>query len=263
MTGEYKGTRTEGTAYTALQNAEMALANRRDILYTEGVIKVVLIDIDNTVMDFDRCSKRSMKLTCEDWGIPFKDGMFDAFKSYNDRRWQEIERGELTVKRLFEVRWNEVFASLGIPMSDGPKFERDFHVYLNVSDIPEDGAKEALAYLSKKYRVFAASNSNTMKQALRLQKTGMLPYFEGLFLSEDMGATKPDRAFFDIIFSNLGGVTPEETVMIGDSLSADIAGAAAYGIRTVWYNKARLSYDSSCPPADFVIYDMRDVRNIL
>ena len=102
-----------------------------------------------------------------------------------------------------------------------------------------------------------------MKQALRLQKTGMLHYFEGLFLSEDIGATKPDRAFFDIIFSNLDGVAPNEAIMIGDSLSADIAGAAAYGIGTCWYNKARLAYDPSRPPADFVIYDMRELKKIL
>lgn len=232
-------------------------------VYNQSMTKVILIDIDNTVMDFDRCSERSMRLTCADWGIPYERGMFDAFKRYNDRRWQDIERGELTVARLFEIRWNEVFASLGVPMSDGPKFERDFHVYLNVSDIPEDGAKEALEYLSKKYRVFAASNSNKMKQAVRLEKTGMLGYFEKLFLSEDMGATKPSARFFDIIFNSLPDVAPAEAVMIGDSLTADISGAAAYGLRTVWYNKARRPYDASDPPADFVIEDMRDVKSIL
>lgn len=227
------------------------------------MLKVILIDIDNTVMDFDRCSERSMRLTCTDWGIPYSYDMFEAFKRYNDRRWQDIERGELTVKRLFEIRWNEVFASLGIPMSDGPKFERDFHVYLNVSDIPEDGAKQALEYLSKKYRVFAASNSNTMKQSLRLEKTNMLQYFERLFLSEDMGATKPSREFFGIIFSSLPDVKPNEAMMIGDSLTADISGAAAYGIKTCWYNKARRPFDPASPPADFVIEDMREISKIL
>lgn len=227
------------------------------------MLKAIFVDIDNTVMDFDRCSERSMRLTCKDWGVAYDRSMFEVFKRYNERRWQEIERGELTVARLFEVRWNEVFAMLGIPMSDGPKFERDFHVYLNVSDIPEDGAKEALEYLSKKYRVFAASNSNTMKQALRLEKTGMLGCFERLFLSEDMGAIKPDPAFFDIIFSSLPDVRPDEALMLGDSLTADIAGAAAYGLRTCWYNKSRRPYDAACPPADFVIQDLREICNIL
>ncbi len=219
------------------------------------------MDIDNTVMDFDRCSERSMRLTCADWGIPYTRDMFDVFKRYNDRRWQDIERGELTVARLFEIRWNEVFASMDIPISDGPKFERDFHVYLNVSDIPEKGAKEALQYLSGKYRVFAASNSNTMKQALRLEKAGMLQYFERLFLSEEMGATKPSAKFFDIIFKSLDDVTPSQTVMIGDSHTADIAGAAAYGITTCWYNKAGLP--DNVAGADFVVRDLSELARIL
>ena len=227
------------------------------------MIKAVFIDIDNTIMDFDRCSERSMRMTCADWGIAYDRGMFDVFKRYNDRRWQDIERGELTVARLFEVRWNEVFALLGKPISNGPQFERDFHVYLNVSDIPVDGAKDALQYLSRKYAVYAASNSNTMQQAVRLEKTGMAQYFTALFLSEELGAVKPHKEFFDACFSRIGDVKPCETVMIGDSLTADISGAAAYGMTTCWYNHSRLPYDKSALPADFVIDDIRDVKTFL
>ncbi len=227
------------------------------------MIKAVFIDIDNTVMDFDRCSERSMRLTCADWDIAYDASMFEVFKRYNDRRWQDIERGELTVARLFEVRWNEVFALLGVPMTDGPEFERDFHVYLNVSDIPVDGAREALEYLHGKYRVYAASNSNTMKQRLRLEKTDMLRFFDDIFLSEELGETKPSPAFFDACFARIGDLSPSETVMIGDSLTADILGAASYGMTTCWYNHNRLPYDKSSLPADFVINDIRDVKTFL
>ncbi len=233
------------------------------LVYNMGMLKLVLVDIDNTLLDFDKCSEDSMKRACEDFGIPFERSMFEVFKRTNDRLWLQIEQRTLTKERLFEIRWNLIFHELGVRGVDGVEFEKQFHVYLNVSHIPVDGALSALEYLASRYRVCAASNAVTSQQPLRLEKAGMLKYIERLFLSDKMGSPKPQREFFDICLAQLGDVRPDEMLMLGDSLSADISGAAAYGIRTCWYNHNHIPYDTSSPPADFVIEHMQNVRDIL
>ena len=66
----------------------------------------------------------------------------------------------------------------------------------------------------------------------------MLDAFERLFISGQMGAEKPSRVFFDRCLAQLPGVRPEQCLMIGDSLTADIAGGRAVGMRTCWFDPA-------------------------
>ena len=80
-------------------------------------------------------------------------------------------------------------------------------------------------------------------------------------MSEELGFPKPQKEFFDACFKRLPGVNPQETVMIGDSLSADIKGAREYGLKTVWYNHRR--EPSAHVECDFVVERLLDIKNIL
>ena len=79
-----------------------------------------------------------------------------------------------------------------------------------------------------------------------------------LFFSESIGHAKPSRGFFDACIKAAGAVKPEEIMMIGDALSADIEGAAACGLRTCWYTPMRL-----CSSADHVVQTLEEIKNIL
>ncbi len=222
--------------------------------------KVIFIDVDNTLLDFDKCSEDAMLNTCLDFGITFKPEMFDAFKKINKGLWHRLENGEITKGELFDVRWVNVFGMFCIDV-DGAAFETRFHDFLNVSAIPIDGAADALKYLASKYRVCVASNAPTCQQPLRMEKANMLQYIEKFFISEEIGHPKPQREFFDACFALLPDVTPDETVMIGDSLNADIRGARAYGIRTCWYNHDKIPYKGD--EADMIIDKIADVKIVL
>ena len=68
----------------------------------------------------------------------------------------------------------------------------------------------------------------------RIASTGLGQYIDGLFVSEDKGAAKPDAAFFDLILEKIG--EPRETcVMIGDSLTSDMLGAKNASLKSVWF----------------------------
>lgn len=197
-------------------------------------IKAVLLDIDNTVLDFHECAKAAMLSAAEEKGIVFPENYFETFLNINNALWHRIEQGELTREELFLIRWPTIFKALGVD-ADGIEFEKLFRQNLLYAAEPVDGAKEMLEYLSGRYPVYAATNSMYDQQVTRLEKAGFLKYFSGMFVSEKIGAQKPSQAFYEHCIKSLE-LKPDEIMMIGDSLTADIGGAKQAGIKTCWFN---------------------------
>jgi 2-haloacid dehalogenase len=93
-----------------------------------------------------------------------------------------------------------------------------------------------------------------------MEKAGYLPYLRHLFISEEIGAAKPSPLFFEACLAALAPLRPDEVLMIGDSLTADIAGAAGCGIRTCWYRHGSCKDGSA---ADYCVADLREICGIL
>lgn len=209
-------------------------------------MKAVFIDIDNTLLSFDEYVRHTMKTGFEHCGLePYEPYMYDVFHRENNTLWRMIEQGKITFSQLEKTRWNNVFSALGIEF-DGPTFERYFRKSLFDSAIPENGAYDLLERLHKKYILCAASNGPYEQQLNRLRVAGMTKYFSHVFISEKIGAQKPSKEFFDRAFADLneGGkqlILPQDTMIIGDSLSSDIAGGRQYGMLTCFYKRDPLS----------------------
>ena len=224
------------------------------------MIKCIFTDIDNTLLDFQKCAASSIKSGFADWSLPYDDGVFPTFERINNGLWLQIENKTLTLDELHRVRWQRIFAELGIE-ADSEAFEWVFVKYLDESCDTVDGAEELCRYLSSKYVLCAASNAPYEQQRYRLEKAGLLPYFSHLFISEDVGFPKPGKEFFDECFRRLDNVSPEETVMIGDSLTADINGGADYGLTTVWYRHKKEAVPTDCR-ADHSVTRLEEIRDI-
>ena len=205
-------------------------------------MKLVLIDIDNTLLDFDAYIRRTMEEGFAYFGLrPYEPWMYDVFHRENNKLWRQIEEGTLTFPELEKIRWNNVFAALDMDF-DGVVFEKYFRTALHESAIPVDGARELLEALRGRYLLAAASNGPYEQQLHRLEIGGMKPYFDYFFISEHAGAAKPAPAFFDYAFRELNEnrsvpILPQETLIIGDSLSSDIAGGLQYGMKTCYYRR--------------------------
>ena len=180
---------------------------------------VLLFDIDNTLLDFSAGAMQAMEEIFRAAGLPYAPEMFAVFQVENDKLWARIERGELTIAGLRDVRWQTILARLGLE-ADGAAMEDAFRDRLHESAVPVAGAPEVLARLHGKYRLCAASNGPYAQQVNRLRRAGMLDAFERLFISGQMGAEKPSRVFFDRCLAQLPGVRPGGQP-IGKALSAD------------------------------------------
>lgn len=227
------------------------------------MIKAVLIDIDNTLLDFDAYVKESMKEGFKKFDLgTYEDYMYQVFERINTRMWQEIERGELTYDELLKSRWNRIFAELDISF-DGTIFETYFKDCLFNSAIPVEGSLEILEYLSKRYILCAASNGPYEQQVNRLKRGNLFSYFSKLFISEKIGVSKPSEKFFSHCLNELGNnIRPSEVIMIGDSLTSDITGAIQSGLKTCFFDRnMRGKIDDLS--IDHVINKLTDIRAFL
>lgn len=231
------------------------------------MLKAILFDIDNTLLSFDGCVKESMKSGFEKFEIgTYEDGMFSVFNQINTDLWQLIEKGELDFEELQKKRWNMIFEYLGIS-ADGVAFEKYFRECLFESAIPEKGAMELVKYLHGKYILCVASNGPYMQQVNRLKLSGMLPYFSGLFISEEIGSSKPSEKFFNTCIERLNSKTeqkiqPYEIMIIGDSLSSDMLGGIQAGMQTCFYNPNKKNIPCGMK-LNYNVSSLREIENIL
>ncbi|MBR3837742.1 MAG: YjjG family noncanonical pyrimidine nucleotidase [Clostridia bacterium] len=229
--------------------------------------KVLLIDVDDTLLSFQQYVRESMIRGFEAFGIgPFREEMLTAFHQVNSVLWHKLEEGALSFEELKKVRWNQVFEAIEIK-ADGEKFEEFFRDYLFDSAIPEEGAKELLAYLKEKYILCAASNGPYHQQVNRLKKGSMLPYFSHLFISEEIGFSKPSREFFDVCLQRLNRKAetpylPSDLMIIGDSVNSDMAGGIGAGLQTLFYNAKGQALPAEIKP-DFTVSSLNEIKNIL
>lgn len=205
-------------------------------------MKLIFIDIDNTLLDFDEYVRQAMREGFAAFGLKsYEEYMYNVFTEENRKLWTEIECGKITFSELEKARWNNVFKVLGINF-DGEVFEKYFREKLFDSAIPVPGAYEMLEKLSDKYILSAASNGPYEQQCHRLEISDMKKYFKYIFISEKAGASKPSEKFFDYAFKKINAhekyeITPSETMIIGDSMSSDILGGMRYGIKTCYYDR--------------------------
>ena len=205
-------------------------------------MRLAFIDIDNTILDFDAYVQNTIEEGFRYFSlIPYEPYICDIFHRENRKLWNRIEEGTLTFHELEKIRWNTVFSALGIEF-DGTVFERYFREKLYDSAIPVEGAVQMLQRLRKTYILCAASNGPYEQQMHRIQLAGMEQYFTYFFISEQVGAAKPSREFFDAAFQKIRSVeqtdvSVSDTFMIGDSMTSDIKGGADYGMKTVYFDK--------------------------
>ena len=226
-----------------------------------GKIKYIFIDVDDTLLDFSKCAEKAMLSAAAEDGLEVPDDFVSVFHKINNGLWLAVEKKELTAAKLHEIRWNTIFAHLGID-HDGIGFETLFRKYLDETAEKVDGADGLLEYLAGKYKLYAASNASLHQQVNRLKLSGLYGYFTDLYVSEDIGHAKPSAEFFDECFTRTGKCTKNKTVMIGDSLTADISGAADYGLKTVWFNKKNMPVPDDCK-ADKIVCNLSEIKKFL
>ena len=198
-----------------------------------------LFDLDQTLLDFHASEYKALGIVLTRNGLSFSDEIYQAFKACNKSLWLELEKGTISRTELFTKRFRDVFsrcegdASGLSPLEVNDEFIRT----MSVNGVLMDGALDFVRKLKEEIpdaRIYIASNGATVNAKGRIASTGLDRYIDGLFISEEMGVTKPAAAFFDLCLERIG--EPREScIMIGDSLSSDMLGAKNASLDSVWF----------------------------
>lgn len=199
------------------------------------MIKAVLIDIDDTIFDFEKCSKNSFLKTLEKFNLKFKEEDFSYFNKVNDILWTKQKLGEINIKEVFIKRDYLMVKYFNLDIEKG-LFNDLFVKFLYDEIEMVDGIEDLLLYLSDKYKIFTASNGIYEMQENRLKKSNLDKYFDKIFVSDKIGFEKPDKKFFQKIM-DLTKFSNDDLIMIGDSIKSDIIGAKNSKIKSIYFNK--------------------------
>lgn len=202
--------------------------------------KFLLFDLDLTLLDFDTAEDVALTQLLKEEGVADIQVYKDYYVPMNKSLWKDLEEKKITKQELVNTRFSKLFSHFGIE-KDGVYLSERYQFYLAQQGQVFPGAMELLdSLIDRGYELYAATNGITTIQTGRMAQSGLAPYFNQVFISEQLQTQKPDPLFYDKIGQQIAGFSKEKTLMIGDSLTADIQGGNNAGIDTIWYNPHHL-----------------------
>ncbi len=231
-------------------------------------LKYLIFDVDNTLLDFDVSFMNSERAVAKAAGIPITDEYFETDNGFMWKAWDEFGLNDTSLPenqedyhlkyRIYAARHYEYLAE---------KYKVDIDpfkmvtVFLNaLADTHYTMEKETLEVykaLSEKYKIVIATNS-VFEVSRRLDI--FRPYTYKIFISDELHCIKPSPDFFNAVIKGLD-CSPDECLMIGDSVGNDIIGAKRAGMKTCWYK--RMKPNSENTEADFAIVSMLELKEKL
>lgn len=199
------------------------------------MLEFLLIDLDDTILDFQKAEHIALRKTLRTFGIEPTEENCALYSRINRAYWEALERGEMTRPQVAVGRFAELFSKVSVS-ADAAECNRFYWEQLSIGHYFLPGAEETLQILAGSYKLYIASNGTKSVQQPRLESAGIGKYFRDIFISEDMGADKPSKIFFDRSFAKIPGFDPKKAMIVGDSLTSDIQGGINAGIATCWVN---------------------------
>ena len=224
------------------------------------MIEFLLLDLDDTILDFHKAERIALSKTFRDFGLEPAEDVLDLYHNINKWHWEQLELGVMTRDQVLVNRFGALFEKVGMTV-DPAACAKSYESNLGIGHYFLPGAEEAVKRLSERCRLFLVSNGTATVQHSRLTSAGLYPYFEQVFISQEIGYNKPEKAYFDRCFERIPGFAPEKALMVGDSLTSDIKGGINAGLKTVWVNPAHKPCGDIRP--DYEIEGLSDLEGLL
>ena len=224
------------------------------------MIKFIFLDLDDTILDFHRSEAVALRKTLQSLNVNPTDEVIARYSAINLAHWKALERRELTRGEVLTGRFRQLFEELDMNVS--PNVAQSlYEKNLSESHFFVDGAPRLLMTLSQKYPLYIASNGTTLVQTSRIASSGIGRYFKAVFLSEQLGADKPQIEFFERATGQIEGYNPGEAIILGDSITSDMQGGINAGMHTCWFNPHHRDNHGITP--EFEITDLSQFDAVL
>ena len=225
-------------------------------------IKSVWFDVDDTLYDFQKMMRHSLKIALAELLRRVPEGRgrltIDTMIRIRDTVAQELKSKTTNLEFVRLVSFRRILNHCGV---DDDAFAAQLNqLYLRhrYEDIVLfDDVLPTLKGLKQKYILGALSNGNSYPERL-----GLECYFESVILAQDVEMAKPDPQIFHLAVEK-SRCLPEELLYVGDSQADDVAGAKGAGVRVAWINRANAQLQRNIPPPDYEIGRLSMLLEIL
>jgi len=207
---------------------------------------VVLFDLDHTLMDSDASAAAAFDLTMRSIDVDPTDEVFAIYDRLNQALWRQVEAGGISPNEVKVRRFEQLLGELGTggdPVEMGATFVQGLTDHGDLFS----GARDLLDGLDGRVRLAVVTNGIGPVQRGRLDRLDIRRYFDVVSISGELAMNKPAPEIFDHTLAELGIADRSNVVMVGDSLSSDIAGGISAGIDTIWFNQHGSGPGSNTP----------------
>jgi putative hydrolase of the HAD superfamily len=227
--------------------------------------KHIFFDLDHTLWDFEKTAEETKRglfisLNLKNKGIESYEAFREMYVPINQALWalyreDKIKKNDLNFRRFYDTlcALNVNDSKLGEAMASG------FIEGISATTHLFPFAKETLEYLFQKYPLYVITNGFEEVQFSKLKNSGMDKFFTSIITSEEAGSKKPDPEIFQFALRKTGAPA-NESLMVGDDLEVDMAGARQNGIDQLYVNHERKIHNE---PVTMEVFSLDEIMGVL
>lgn len=227
-------------------------------------IEHIFFDLDHTLWDFEKNSSETLTEIFHEFQlekfVDNRERFLATYQTVNGQYWKKYRDGIIDKQTVRFGRFADTLNRFNIPDAErlGQQIGDEYvkrgphktHLF--------EGTHETLAYLKGRYQLHIITNGFKEVQSVKMAGADLNKYFDIILCSEDVGVNKPNKKVFHRALELAAG-KPENSVMIGDNLEADIIGAQKVGISTILFDPKKEHQTSITP----TIHYLKDLQNLL
>lgn len=226
-----------------------------------NTIQHIFFDLDHTLWDFDKNSEMAFATIFEKNHpeIAIND-FIEVYAPINQACWKLYQYDKITHEELRYKRLKDSFDALNYAIPDSliHQIAEDYISILPDNNHLFDGTIELLNYLNTKYHLHIITNGFANVQYKKITNSKIDTYFKTITNSEMAGVKKPNPIIFQYAL-DLAQAKKENSIMIGDSLEADVQGAIDFGIEALFFNPNK----ETSPEGIIEINHLLELKNYL
>lgn len=227
-------------------------------------IEHIFFDLDHTLWDYERNSEHALhelygRFSLNELGLRPKSRFIEVFHKANLTVWNLFDENRMNRDELRNKRMELVYDEFGLSESPPEGFHEAYYAICSNGKILIPGTEEILSWLQVRYRLHIITNGFEDAQHEKLRNSGIANYFETVTTSERADSKKPDPAYFEFALHQ-ASANIENSLVIGDGLRTDVAGARRFGLPVIWFNP-----DNALPPFEDLAFitTLPDLKTLL
>ncbi len=233
-----------------------------DTIFSLMRYSLILFDLDNTLMDFSQASKTAFEKMLHDFGVNCQADYYAIYHEINVHIWKKFERKDIDTDYIRENRFKAFFEKINAPHIDSKTAHFKYIDHLIHASQLYPGVEDLLSDLHQKFELGLITNGLKEAQRPRIKLAGIEKFFSSITISDEIGVAKPSLDFFDHALNQTQVKhSKDQILVVGDSLTSDIAGGHGFGVNTCWIGDSPKNGTALQPT--YVIDHVLSIKKIL